>query len=180
MGGKLTDQDMDQLEQWIGTGPKTFTLLYAITRDGCNATTFHQKCDNQGPTVTVLYNQQGSVYGGYAPVSWNSSGGYTNTSTAFLYQLRSNGNKKATKFSLKAVNYPYSLYNDASYGPCFGGGYNLHTFSNTVNTSGTYFALNGTTGAIENGYDLQGFSRAQINDGNMNVIDLEVYKVTGL
>ena len=64
MSGKLTDKYMDQLEQWIGIGPKKFDLLYAITRDGCDATAFHQKCDNQGPTVTVLYNQHSSIYGG--------------------------------------------------------------------------------------------------------------------
>ena len=46
--GKLADEEMDQLETWIGAGPKQFTLLYSATRDGCVATTFHQKCDNQG------------------------------------------------------------------------------------------------------------------------------------
>ncbi|KAH3742377.1 hypothetical protein DPMN_049118 [Dreissena polymorpha] len=51
MAGQLLDKYMDHLEYCIGTGPKIFTLLYKITRDGCNATTFHQKCDNQGPTV---------------------------------------------------------------------------------------------------------------------------------
>ncbi|KAH3823360.1 hypothetical protein DPMN_125159 [Dreissena polymorpha] len=61
MAGQLPEKYMGQLEAWIGTGSKTFTLLYKITRDGCDPKTFHQKCDNQGPTVAVLYNQQGSV-----------------------------------------------------------------------------------------------------------------------
>jgi hypothetical protein len=102
MDGKLTDNEMDQLEQWIGTGPKSYKLLYAITRDGCVSTTFHQKCDNQGPTVTVLYNPQGSVYGGYVQVSWKSAGDWTDDSSAFLYQLRFNGNDKRTKFPIKS------------------------------------------------------------------------------
>ena len=38
---KLRNLDKTLLEDWIGTGPKTFTLLYAITRDGCANTTFH-------------------------------------------------------------------------------------------------------------------------------------------
>ncbi|KAH3817510.1 hypothetical protein DPMN_119048 [Dreissena polymorpha] len=89
MTEQLTEKCMDQLESWIGTGPKIFTLLYKITRDGCNATTFHQKCDNQGPTVTVLYNQQGSVYGGYASANWNSPGAYIQDGNAFLDQKSS-------------------------------------------------------------------------------------------
>ena len=64
MAGQLPDKYMDRLESWIGTGPKTFTLLYKISRDGCNATTFHQMCDNHGPTVTVLYNKQVRCMGG--------------------------------------------------------------------------------------------------------------------
>ncbi|XP_053391221.1 uncharacterized protein LOC123563585 isoform X3 [Mercenaria mercenaria] len=176
MGGKLTEKDMDQLEQWIGTGPKTFTLLYAITTDGCNATTFHQKCDNQGATVTVLYNPQGSVYGGYAPVSWTSSGTWINNNAAFLYQLRFNGNNKATKFTIKPANSQYTLHDGQNYGPLFGGGNDLRTFEGTVNSSGTYFTLNGYMN-LGHTYDNQGITKDQINNGNMNVTELEVYKV---
>ncbi|XP_052212383.1 interferon-induced protein 44-like [Dreissena polymorpha] len=86
MTGQFNDKYMDQLESWIGTGPKIFTLLYQITRDGCNATTFHQKCDNQGPTVTVLYNQQGSVYGVYGSASW-----YLETLTEDIVSFKPSG-----------------------------------------------------------------------------------------
>ncbi|XP_053376723.1 interferon-induced protein 44-like [Mercenaria mercenaria] len=177
MGGKLSDKDMDQLEQWIGTGPKTFTLLYAITRDGCNATTFHQNCDNQGATVTVLYNPQGSVYGGYAPVSWISSGAWTNNTAAFLYQLRFNGNDKATKFAIRNGQQSNACYNHSSYGPVFGSGNALCTFSSTINSSGTYFSLNGNMDGFGTTFDNQGITAHQINNGNMNVTELEVYKV---
>ncbi|XP_060584187.1 interferon-induced protein 44-like [Ruditapes philippinarum] len=176
MGGKLTDKDMDQLEQWIGTGPKTFTLLYAITRDGCNATTFHQKCDNQGPTVTVLYNQQGSVYGGYAPVSWQSSGSYSNDQNAFLYQLHYSKTPTYTKFPRNGQG--NDTYGHPSYGPTFGGGHDLYTFSGTVNNSGGYFALNGYMTSFGTSYSNQGKDITQINNGNMIVTELEVYKVT--
>ncbi|KAH3776045.1 hypothetical protein DPMN_177458 [Dreissena polymorpha] len=105
MAGQLPDKYMDKLESWIGTGPKIFTLLYKITKDGCDAATFHQKCDNQGPTVTVLYNQQGSVYGGYGSASWNSTAAYINDAQAFLFQLKYSGSDKYTKFPvLKSAN----------------------------------------------------------------------------
>ncbi|XP_053376755.1 interferon-induced protein 44-like [Mercenaria mercenaria] len=174
MTGKLKDKDMDQLEEWIGTGPKTFTLLYAITRDGCNQNTFHQKCDNQGPTVTVLYNPQGSVYGGYTNSSWQSIGDYVNDTNAFLFQLHYSNKRTYTKFPYNQDG--YAIY-DVGYGPIFGSGNDLYTFNGTIYDSGGYFALNGGL-SIGSSYDAQGKSSNQINNGTMNVTELEVYKVS--
>ncbi|XP_052284905.1 interferon-induced protein 44-like isoform X2 [Dreissena polymorpha] len=176
MAGQLTDKYMDQLESWIGTGQKIFTLLYKITRDRCNATTFHQKCDNKGPTVTVLYNQQGSVYGGYASSNWTSStGAYIADSNAFLYQLKYSGSDTFTKFSVtKADTAMYAL---SCHGPIFGGGHDLIAFSGTVNSSGGYFALNGSM-SFGHSFNNQGLTADKITNGNFNVTELEVYSVT--
>jgi hypothetical protein len=116
------------------------------------------------------------VYGGYAPVCWNSSTQWINNTSAFLYQLRFNGNDKTTKFSIKSSNYQHALYCHQNYGPTFGGGNDIRTFTNTVNISGTYFTLNGYTN-FGHTYDTQGFTANDINNGNMNVEELEVYKV---
>ena len=174
--GKLSDKYMDQLEKWIGVGPKQFELLYSITRDGCNATTFHQKCDGQGPTVTVLYNQQDTIYGGYTAISWDQTGSYKSDSTAFMFRLQFNGIAAANKFATQSAS--STSYGDSSYGPTFGGGHDLHTFSSSVTNSGGYFALNGYM-SIGSTFDPQGVSSKDINNGNMNVVELEVYKVTG-
>ncbi|WAR31590.1 IFI44-like protein, partial [Mya arenaria] len=174
MAGKLIDSDMDQLEQWIGSGPKTFTLLYSITRDGCDPTTFHQKCDNQGPTVTVLYNPQGSIYGGYAGQSWNQSGNWIQDASAFLFQTRFSGNIKQMKFPNK--KYAYSLNGNSSYGPTFGGGYDLQTFTKTVCQGSGYFALNGNMAQFGHSYDNQGITANGIHNGNLNVTELEMEK----
>ena len=176
MSRKLTDKFMDQLEQSIGTGPKTFDLLYSITRDGCNSTVFHQKCDNQGPTVTVLYNPQGSVYGGYTGINWDQSGTWGDDSTAFLFQLQYNGSTTINKFPCK--NSTCAMYRDSSYGPAFGGGHDFHTFTGTVNNSGGYYTLNGSGMAgLGTYYNNQGITANQINNGTMNVTELEVYQV---
>ena len=177
MSGKLTDKFMDQLEQWIGTGPKKFDLLYAITRDGCSATTFHQKCDNQGPTVTVLYNQQGSIYGGYTAASWDQSDQYKNDATAFLFRLQYNNGSATNKFPCK--NPGNAIYANSYYGPIFGSGHDLYAFNGTINNSGGYFALNGNMNRMNHTYNNQGIATNQINNGNMNVTELEVYRVTG-
>ncbi|WAR13785.1 IF44L-like protein [Mya arenaria] len=143
MAGQLTDADMDQLETWVGTGPKTFTLLYKITRDGCDPAIFHQKCDSQGPTVTVLYNTNGSVFGGYAGQSLHSQSAYINDHTAFLYQLRFSGNQKANKFPVKCSQADYAFHGSPSLGPVFGAGHDLHAFSAKISNNSGTFALNG-------------------------------------
>ncbi|XP_053379816.1 interferon-induced protein 44-like [Mercenaria mercenaria] len=177
MGGKLTNKDMDQLENWIGTGPKTFTLLYAITRDGCNPKAFHEKCDLQGPTVTVLYNSSESVYGGYNPTSWNSkTAGRVGCHDAFLFQLYFNGNLKSNKFTSKKARYGYAIGNNSNYGPTFGET-DLRTFTGTVTKSGSYFPLN-VTSTFNEDYDMQGLSAEDVYNDNWKVTELEVYKVT--
>ena len=181
MLGKLADGDMVQLETWIGTGPKQFTLLYSATMDGCVATTFHQKCDNQGPTVTVLYNPQGSVYGGYTGQSWNCSGSYVNDPTAFLYQLKFSGNEQRTKFPIG--NSSYAIASTSNHGPIFGSGHVLCTFNGTINQSNGVYALDGYV-TFNDSYQMSSVSPKvkswdDINNGTMTVTELEVYKVTG-
>lgn len=177
MAGRLTDKFMDQLEQWIGTGPKKFDLLYAITRDGCSATAFHQKCDNQGPTVTVLYNKQGSVYGGYTAVSWSTHNKWNQDNSAFLFRLQHNHKGIGNKFPSNCG--PYDVFHHVTYGPLFGSGrqHDLLTFMNTINCSGTDYPLNGQL-YLGNSYDSQGISNDDVNNGTMNVTELEVYRVT--
>lgn len=70
MAGKLCDKDKRTIEKFIGSGDKTFKLLYSCTRDGANFGTFHTNCNNEGPTLTVIYDTQGSVYGGYTEQHW--------------------------------------------------------------------------------------------------------------
>ena len=177
--GRLTDKYMDQLEQWIGKGPKQFNLIYNITSDGCNSTTFHQKCDNQGPTVTVLYNPQGSIYGGYTALSWDQSGAWGNDPSAFLFRLQYNGKEAGNKFP--CVTPANAMYNNRSNGPVFGANYDLYAFGNTVNASGGYYTLNGSLqmGINNNYYNYNGIPSSQINNDSMQVTELEVYRVIG-
>ena len=92
----LNDQERLQLEEWIGGKRKWFTLLFKISRDGFVPEVFHKKCDNQSPTVTVLYTPKRSVYGAYTSISWK----YENTKVQindtqhFIFQLQSKGQNK--------------------------------------------------------------------------------------
>ncbi|WAR31593.1 IFI44-like protein [Mya arenaria] len=167
MDGKLSVNDQKQLEDWIELGPRRFALLYSITRDGCSSFAFHQRCDYQGPTVTVLYNEQGSVYGGYTSASWSGINASTRDDRAFLFQLRYSGDHAVRKFSTK--NASYSIYCSSTNGPMFGGntGYDLDCFSGTIKPSGEYFKLNGRS-TFGSNYSMLGVSSwNDINNGNL-------------
>ncbi|XP_021375407.1 interferon-induced protein 44-like isoform X2 [Mizuhopecten yessoensis] len=176
MATELTQTHKDQLSKWIdSTKNYKFTLLYKISRDGCVAPTFHSLCDNKGPTVTVLYNTDKSVYGAYTAVNWQSNGAYSVDAKAFLFKLEYNGTAQPMKFPNKTGG-TNAIYGNASYGPTFGG-HDLHSFSATVNKSGNNFPLNGNTNGFGGTYDMQGQNYNSVMNGHLQVLDLEVYSI---
>ena len=46
-------------------------LLMRASRDGFQAQTFHSKCDNKGPTVTIVKSGN-NIFGGFTETSWSS------------------------------------------------------------------------------------------------------------
>lgn len=50
-----------------------------------SANSFHEACDNQGPTLMFVLANGGYVFGGYNPVSWLSDFLYTETEESYLF-----------------------------------------------------------------------------------------------
>ena len=50
-------------------------LLFRLGSPGTAATAaaFHSHCDRQGPTLTLIKDTDGNVFGGYAAVEWRSA-----------------------------------------------------------------------------------------------------------
>ena len=40
------------------------------SEDGFSSSIFHQKCDNKGPTLTIIQSDQGKIFGGYSMIPW--------------------------------------------------------------------------------------------------------------
>ena len=57
-------------------------LLFRASRDGFAASAFHSKCDNKGPTVTVV-KSFANIFGGFTEKPWTSPG----AGRKFLLQL---------------------------------------------------------------------------------------------
>ena len=98
-------------------------LLYRGSRDGFNAAAFHQACDNQGPTLTLIRATDGGfVFGAYLDVPWTSDGVWLEKGEAnpWVFSLR---NPKGVQPLLMVPNdqYPHLLvHRGASVGPWFG------------------------------------------------------------
>ena len=173
MAVELKRSDQKQLSQWIG-GRHKYTLLFKASRDGCNGTIFHTNCNNKGPTITVLYNTSGSVYGGYTSVNWKNTNGYQTDNMAFLFRLYQNGTLKPVQFPV--TNPGNAIYDYQGYGPIFGGGHDLNTFTGAITHDGTCYPLNGGIN-FGNSYNMKGENANTICNGNLKVTELEVYLV---
>ncbi len=92
---------------------KNFYLLFRASKHGWNAEDFHRKCDDQGATLVIVKSSNGSIFGGFASLSWNSSDYYESDPKAFIYSLYTN-----KKF--KPNNSINNLTMKGSIGPTFG------------------------------------------------------------
>ncbi|PKY57985.1 hypothetical protein RhiirA4_549880 [Rhizophagus irregularis] len=101
-----------------------FNLLVRGSRDGFSKDTFHNLCDNKGPTVTIArVKSSNEILGGFNPCNWYSVSGFgdfISTKESFIFSLYNN-NLENSIFS-KVVDIEHAIYNSSGYGPCFGSG----------------------------------------------------------
>lgn len=101
-----TDEDFKFLSQNINSNLKLYyELLYKATIDGEASSVFHSKCDEKGPTITVVKVLNGSKCGGFTPISWKKDGCWQkdDSKRSFVFNL-----EYKTKFNL-SDNYNYTL-----------------------------------------------------------------------
>ena len=120
--------DINYLKNWINQNMEIKgELLYRLSRDGSSYQTFHQNCDDKGPTLTLIKDRNDMKTGGYTPLSWDSKTEWKCDNDTFIFNLT---NKK--KFPKPSKNNSYSIYCLNSYGPWFNnfgfeGNYNMKT-----------------------------------------------------
>ena len=105
---------LEKIYEW--SGYKKMELIYRGTRDGKSCKDFHNKCDNEGPTICLYKSEKGYIFGGYAPISWKSSGNWQKLNDSFIFTL-TNIYDKPTKFP--HIEGECSVFHHSSYGPTF-------------------------------------------------------------
>ena len=134
---------IEALHEWLPQYPSS-KLLYRASRDGWQATEFHQKCDGQGPTLTLV-RSGGYLFGGFTSVPWSSSGGYKPDPSAFLVSLEAPDAREPTKMAVKQDQLQHSVYHNGNFGPTFGRGYgDLKIYNNANTDEGSYSSLGNT------------------------------------
>ncbi|XP_059425411.1 interferon-induced protein 44-like [Carassius carassius] len=108
----LPEERKEQLCASLGN--VELSLLYKASVHGYKASAFHQRCDRQGPTLLVAYNNSGYIFGGYTSVDYAQSGREIKDEEAFLFSFTS-----GTSSHIK-INSEYNARYDDAGGPNFG------------------------------------------------------------
>ena len=130
---KRENEYINKLYEW--TGCKRMELIYRGTRDGMTSSAFHNKCDNKGESITLIKNEKGNIFGGYASISWTSANDiFYSAPESFLFTLNNIYNTESTKFPSKNDKCEVEHY--SNYGPIFGVGQDLGVYDDILNKGG--------------------------------------------
>ena len=122
---------LNKIFEW--TGYNKMVLLYRSSRDGTKSQVFHEKCDNQGPTICLYKNEKGYIFGGYASISWtNNRNGYVRAPDCFIFTLTNIHETEPTKFNFKGTS--DSVYHNYNHGAHFGGDIKIFEDFSTENS----------------------------------------------
>jgi len=165
------EEFIQKIMEW--SGYKSMELIYRATKDGATSNDFHNKCDNQGPTICLFKNDKGNIFGGYASISWERNyGSYRSASESFLFTLTNIYDTTPAKFP--NTNESYSLYFYSSSGPIFGGGHDIVTSSNFINNNSSTGFPHSYADILGKGYSIFSGDR---NSENFKLKELEVFKL---
>ncbi len=72
---QLVNQKYDSyLREW--TGDYKWRLIYRASEHEYTVESFHEYCDNKGPTLILIKSSKGWIFGGYTTQSWSGDGIY--------------------------------------------------------------------------------------------------------
>ncbi|CAD8130552.1 unnamed protein product [Paramecium sonneborni] len=116
---------------------KESQLIYNGSRDGLNANSFWNKCDEKSNLLMIFKSQSEYTFGGYSPCKWeNKCAIQDDTLSSFLF---SQTHDKI--YPLQQDKKQYAIWGCNSYGPIFGYNYDIcinHDFTGS-STLGTVY-----------------------------------------
>ena len=164
---KRCDEFIYKIYEW--TGGKNMELLYRGTRDGMSSDVFHNKCNNKGPTISIIKNEKGYIFGGYNSIDWTSYGDYRSAPDSFIFTLTNVYDIAPTKFPNSDSR--YSISDCKEYGPRFGGGCDIG-----INFNGNYYTNfpHSYKDTLGKGYSI---FKGDSDNYNFNLKEIEVFKL---
>ena len=152
------------ISNWIKPNSKIkFNLLYQISRDGDNISTFYNKVKDKCPTLIIVKSKSGYKFGGYTTNTWELTNNYKKDELAFLFSL----NKKK-KYNIKNKEIQYAIRGHKDYF-AFGSGADLWIYDKCTSRSDNGCCCSSYNTTLQ--YELNG------GQEYFYVDELEVYNV---
>ena len=124
----LTSKDESDFMQKISTKlpdifEKEFKLLYRASENQYSVSKFHKLCNGHSPTLTIIHNDWGNVFGGYTTVPWTSNYTLSSDNNAFLFVIRSNDKKMECPKLIDVIpDSRHAVFHGPKHGASFGAG----------------------------------------------------------
>jgi hypothetical protein len=160
-----------------------FALLWRGSRDGFRARDFHGRCDGHAPTLTLIEDTDGNIFGGFTPVKWASEEPALDGTNCFrpdpgrqtfIFSLANPSRTPPERFRQKAqpdMPLPGTLWCDSRQGPHF---FNAISVCDNCNTTRKSYIA-----------DLNTFYRSSSKPWNLltgsmffTVKEIEVFEIT--
>lgn len=175
----LKPEDLELLKSWINPNHKKIflNLLFKSSVHGDSVEKFHAKCDNKGPTITVVKTDKDFILGGFTSISWSSEWNdkYIYDPSAFLFSLTQKRKLEPLK-KLKKDN----IYLSKKYGPSFYWSLLLWREGNVKENLFGYFQYNSfNLGPNEEEAGMNFIGTPGQGFISFNVTEMEVYAVDG-
>ncbi|GES83691.1 BTB/POZ protein [Rhizophagus clarus] len=130
-----------------------FKLIFRGSRDGFTPKKFHEICDNQSRTVTIVkVKDSNEILGGYNPIEWKSVYGFGITNNSFIFSFMNNNINDHIISRVKKEVYAINYWD--RYGPSFGR---------------SDLIINGTTFNSKSNYCRKIFYEKKIREASTNI-----------
>ncbi|TKS74292.1 Interferon-induced protein 44-like [Collichthys lucidus] len=156
MNPRLTRSQQKSICSQLGS--VKLQLLYKASIHGFTGAAFHQRCDNQGPTLSVGYNASGYVFGGYTRQPFSQSGQYVHDDQAFLFTF-----KQENLLKNPVTGPANAVRMIANSGPYFG--------------EALVLVIGGQAKVHSNPGNYYNFNAAEMHGNDLNLTECEVYQV---
>eukprot|EP00826_Nyctotherus_ovalis_P004002 TRINITY_DN1082_c0_g6_i1.p1 TRINITY_DN1082_c0_g6~~TRINITY_DN1082_c0_g6_i1.p1 ORF type:complete len:165 (-),score=30.62 TRINITY_DN1082_c0_g6_i1:293-787(-) len=70
---------------------KEWELIFGINRDGISFRTFYASVQKHNPTIILIKDTKGNVFGGFASEKWHPSSRFYGTGESFLFTFKRKG-----------------------------------------------------------------------------------------
>ncbi|XP_069088323.1 interferon-induced protein 44-like isoform X2 [Pleurodeles waltl] len=152
-----------QLCQLLGNA--RLCLVYKGSDHGFTPQAFHSKCDAQGSTLVVGYNNSGYIFGGFSSEGFRSRQVFVKDDEAFIFGINTEETIPIT-IKIPVKNSNAAIYDVSQHGPTFG------NIALQFLSTGMQVRSDAT-----NDYE---FKSKDIHGDDKTLVDIEVYRVEGV